>query len=278
MNDKRRHQRFSSLHLVSYKLFNESNELCAQGVGRTLNISNGGILLDIEDQIDDKIKTVHMEIALDDILVIITGSTAFSRKTDKGYTECGIEFQRISPDDQNMLQNYINAFFSKKAVLLRSDTSSIESVALTLSGEHKIITGYAVTCREMIEKFNADYLAQILATLFEHMENDLNSHFSFEEKILFQAAVSGPSRENGITTIVNRLKSEHAWFMSELGNISVLLKSMVKSRKQIDSEITDRIEDFMEKLKSHAKTEMKDVFRIIDSDQEKLGIVNRLLK
>lgn len=93
MNDKRSHQRFNSLNLVSYKLFDDKNELCAQGIGRTLNISQGGILLEIEDKLDDEIKGVYMEIALDDTLIIVSGSVSFTRKTNHGHIECGLNFR-----------------------------------------------------------------------------------------------------------------------------------------------------------------------------------------
>ncbi len=277
MSNKRKSKRFESLNLVSYKLFNENNELCAQGIGRTLNISSGGILLDIEDRIDAEIKIAHMEIALDENLIIITGSTVYSRKTENGYTECGIKFNKTDSESQKMLETYICKFFNKNIGLLRSDATEIESVALTLAKEHRIISDYILTSREIISRFKPEYTTQTLVTLFDHMENDLSCHFNFEEKVLFEAAVYGAAQNEPISETVNSLKSDHAWFISELKTILDSLKRMVKKQEILDNETRNTINDYMEKLKSHTKTEMKNVFAAIDSDQDKLNIVNRLL-
>ncbi|WP_027358983.1 hemerythrin domain-containing protein [Desulforegula conservatrix] len=280
MNDKRRHKRFNSLHLVSYKLFNDKNELCGQGVGRTLNISQGGILLEIEDKLDDEVDAVHMEIALDDTLIIISGAVTFTRKTNKGFTECGVKFQRISPGSLEMLLSYIRDFFGEKGRkigLLRSKKTRIDNVVLELSNEHKIITDYAITCREMLEGFSNEYLTQTLSTLFSYMENDLNNHFNFEEQVLFQAALSGTSTDTEIPKLVKEFNEDHAWFLTEVEHISSQLKSLLKGQKNIDDIAKGRIEIFMARLKAHSRKEMKDLFPLIDNDEDKIKALNRLM-
>jgi len=279
MKDKRRHQRFNSLHLVSYKFFNENDELCGQGVGRTLNISQGGILLEIETPVDYEIKTVHMEIALDDTLILLSGCAIFIKKLDKGYIECGVKFQRISPGSLDLLLNYIKEFFgetNKKIGLLRSKASGIDNVVLTLSKEHRIITDYAITCRETLEGLGSEYMAQTLSTLFFYMENDLGKHFYFEEQVLFQAALSGTVSGDEISSLVKKFKDDHPLIMAELDEISSSLKVLVKNQENIDAKIKDRIEAFLEKLKAHARKEMVELFPLIDSNEEKMKILNRL--
>lgn len=277
MNNKRKHQRYNSLHLVSYKLFSENNELCGQGVGRTLNISQGGILLEIENQIDDEIKAVHMEIALDDTLIIISGAVTFIKKQNKGNILCGVKFQRIMPGSLELLLNYIRDFFGetgKKLGLLRSKETKIDNVVLTLSKEHKIITNYVITYREMIEGFGSEYLAQTLSTLFSYMENDLSIHFNFENQILFRAALS---TGNEIQGLIQELEKDHAWLLTEVDHISSYLKCLLKSQKNIDETIKVRIDIFIEKLKNHSRKEMKDLFPLIDSDEDKIKLINKLM-
>jgi len=280
MNDKRKHQRYNSLHLVSYKLFSDNNELCGQGVGRTLNISQGGILLEIENQIDGEIKAVHMEIALDDTLIIISGAITFIKKEDKGSTLCGVKFQRITPGSLELLLSYIKNFFGdmgKKLGLLRSKETKIDNVVLTLSKEHKIITNYVITYREMIAGFGSEYLAQTLSTLFSYMENDLSIHFNFEDQILFRAALAGASTENEIQGLIKELGDDHTWLLTEVDHISSYLKCLVKDQKNIDEKIKARIDIFIEKLKDHSRREMKDLFPFIDSDEDKIKLINKLM-
>lgn len=280
MKDKRSHQRFNSLNLVSYKLFGDKNELCAQGIGRTLNISQGGILLEIEDRLDDEIKAVYMEIALDDTLIIVSGSVIFARKTNQGHIECGVKFQRTNPGSLEILLNYIRNFFGKtgkKIGLLRSDTTKIDNVVLTLSKEHKIITDYAITCREMLDGFGNEYLTQTLFTLFSYMENDLRKHFHFEEQILFQTALSGIPKDQYIQTLVKSLEEDHEWLLEELDQISSELKSLLKSLKNIDKLLEDRIGVFMKRLRDHSRKEIKELFPLIDADEDKLKILNNLM-
>lgn len=280
MEDKRRHKRYNSLHLVSYQLFNEAKELCGQGIGRTLNISQSGILLEIENRVEDDIKTVNMEIALEDSLIILTGFAVFCKKTDRDVTECGIKFLKVSREGFDVLVAFMKGFYAeagKKASLLRSGDTKIDNVVLTLSKEHRIITDYAITYRETLEGFGAIYISQTIATLFEYMEADLANHFNFEEQIIFPAALYETSSESRVARLVRKLKDDHVWFMSEITEITSSLKSTVSEHSGIDAWMKDRIDSFMDRLKSHAREEMRDLFPEIDADEEKLKTVNRLM-
>ena len=44
--ERRRHPRFESLNLISYVVYDETDNAVRQGMGRTLNISKTGICLD----------------------------------------------------------------------------------------------------------------------------------------------------------------------------------------------------------------------------------------
>ena len=53
LKNKRKHQRFASLNL-SYVCLDENNNVVTQGMGRTLNISESGILLETNFPIELK--------------------------------------------------------------------------------------------------------------------------------------------------------------------------------------------------------------------------------
>jgi len=44
-NDKRLHLRIDSLNLLAYSCIDDTGQVVVQGMGRTLNVSQGGILL-----------------------------------------------------------------------------------------------------------------------------------------------------------------------------------------------------------------------------------------
>ena len=46
MNEKRKHSRVESIYLLSYVNLDENNEELMQGMGRTINVSESGIMLE----------------------------------------------------------------------------------------------------------------------------------------------------------------------------------------------------------------------------------------
>ena len=50
--EKRIKPRADSHNILSYVCLDEENEIVEQGMGRTLNVSEGGILLETHDSID----------------------------------------------------------------------------------------------------------------------------------------------------------------------------------------------------------------------------------
>jgi hypothetical protein len=97
--EKRKHRRIPTLHL-SYVLLDEAGKPVKQGMGRTLNLSESGILLETHFPIAAE-HTVILSIGLEDQLVDINGRAVHVRSTDNGLYEIGIEF--VSPDER-MLQ------------------------------------------------------------------------------------------------------------------------------------------------------------------------------
>ena len=78
ITDKRQHPRIDSLNLISYVCIDETDTDVIQGMGRTLNVSEGGILLETHIQIDPK-HTLSLTIGLEEDLVDIKGEVAHSK-------------------------------------------------------------------------------------------------------------------------------------------------------------------------------------------------------
>jgi hypothetical protein len=104
--DKRKHTRFDSLNL-SYVCLDDNCNVVKQGMGRTLNISESGILLEAYFPIDTSYE-ILLTIGLEDELVDLKGRLAHSRPTEKGKHEVGIEFVEVDDTARQTLKEFIS--------------------------------------------------------------------------------------------------------------------------------------------------------------------------
>ena len=103
--NKRKHRRIASLNL-SYICLDEDNNIVKQGMGRTLNLSESGILLETHFPIEPEY-LVLMTIALKEDLLEIKGKPIHSRSNETGEFEIGIEFLEPDQDSVRLLNNFI---------------------------------------------------------------------------------------------------------------------------------------------------------------------------
>ncbi len=109
--EKRKHARISSLNL-SYVCLDENNQIIKQGMGRSLNVSESGILLETHFPIDDR-QTVILTLGLEEDLIDIKGRPIHSRTNDEGKYEVGIEFLESNAKARKALKKFIAAFQKK---------------------------------------------------------------------------------------------------------------------------------------------------------------------
>ncbi len=108
-DEKRIDPRIESSNLLSYICLDENNHEMMQGMGRTLNVSEGGILLETHVPIDPH-HIVSMTMALEDDLMDFKGKIAYSRKREDGKFESGIEFIEMDEEKQRFYRQYILIF------------------------------------------------------------------------------------------------------------------------------------------------------------------------
>lgn len=92
--EKRKHRRVSSLNL-SYICLDEEGRAVKQGMCRTLNVSESGLLLETHFPIAAE-HTVILSIGLEDDLVEVRGRPVHVNSKHQGVYEVGIEF--VDPD------------------------------------------------------------------------------------------------------------------------------------------------------------------------------------
>ncbi len=111
--EKRKHARIDSLHLLNY-VFSEKDSGAGftQGMGRTLNVSESGILLETHTPINAN-SIISLTIGFKEDVVDIKGRVIYTKENEKSMYESGIEFFDVDEKAGVILQKYITAFNSK---------------------------------------------------------------------------------------------------------------------------------------------------------------------
>ncbi len=107
--EKRKYPRISSSNLLSYACVNSDHTVIQQGMGKTLDVSEGGILLETHIPIDVACK-IHLDIGFRDEVAKIVGRVIYSRKGATGRIESGIHFEAYSKKSHPILLRFIESF------------------------------------------------------------------------------------------------------------------------------------------------------------------------
>ena len=111
IQEKRKHARISSLNL-SYVCLDENNQVIKQGMGRSLNVSESGILLETHFPIDDQ-HIVRMTLGLEEDLIDVKGRPVHTRMNDAGKYEVGLEFVKSDAKTRKALKKFIDTYQEK---------------------------------------------------------------------------------------------------------------------------------------------------------------------
>lgn len=107
--EKRKHTRVDNVNLLNYVYFNEESKEESQGMGRTLNVSEAGLLLETSSSLDIK-REVSMNIGLEEEILSINGTVVFSNSSKTGLSKSGIQFTSIGKDELDILKNHLQAY------------------------------------------------------------------------------------------------------------------------------------------------------------------------
>jgi c-di-GMP-binding flagellar brake protein YcgR len=113
---KRKDPRITSTNLISYVLRDEKDQGIMQGMGRTLNVSEGGMLLETHVPLDPHY-VVTVIIALEDELMELKGRIAHSAKLENRGFASGIEFMEMDEEKRRYLRQYVILFKGEETVL-----------------------------------------------------------------------------------------------------------------------------------------------------------------
>ena len=104
--NKRKHERIRSLNL-SYICLDEEENVIKQGMGRTLNISESGILLETHFPIETQ-HAVQLTISLEEDLLDLKGRPVHVHSKEEGKFEIGIQFIDLDQRATDLLKKFIS--------------------------------------------------------------------------------------------------------------------------------------------------------------------------
>ena len=111
--EQRKYPRVETCNLISYLLIRTNGEITEQGMGRALNISQGGILLETTRLISSEHISL-MAVDLDNNLIEIKGNVVYSRGNGFGMIQNGVRFEGQHDEIIQFAARLIKAFHIRK--------------------------------------------------------------------------------------------------------------------------------------------------------------------
>ena len=115
MIEKRKHSRVDSIYLLNYVYLDADGKELLQGMGRTINVSETGIMLEVHVPLSES-NMIDVVVGLKEDMVPIRGKVIFTRTVANDQYRSGIEFSDIEPFALEILRNYIQAFNNAKGL------------------------------------------------------------------------------------------------------------------------------------------------------------------
>jgi hypothetical protein len=107
--EKRQNERFDSLNLLHYKVIDARGGQFGNGMARTLNVSEGGLLLETNTVFDPG-QQISVNIGLKEEEVEVVGVVRHCKKSGDGLFTSGVKFSNLDDDGARVLAAYLQAF------------------------------------------------------------------------------------------------------------------------------------------------------------------------
>ena len=104
--NRRKSQRIHSLNTLAYNAFNGVGECVSTGMGRTLNVSRLGILLETNQPLEQE-QVVSVLIEVDEKLISVTGKIMHCRPANAGLFHAGIQFDAMNRQATGVWKQYL---------------------------------------------------------------------------------------------------------------------------------------------------------------------------
>ncbi len=115
--DQRKHARVPTSNLISFNVYDEDGGLANQSMAKTLNISQGGILIETAIMLKPG-RISLMSADAENKLVEVKGRVRYSRKNESGMFEIGISFEGTHDENVEFAKRLVKTFHHRKNGLL----------------------------------------------------------------------------------------------------------------------------------------------------------------
>lgn len=102
-SDKRRYPRVLRAFFTAFKRYESDGEIKNADVGHTLNISEGGILLETTRAAPLESR-LQLSLGFDEDIIKVEGEIVHLRKNDDNNIEMGIKFLNLSDEDREKIR------------------------------------------------------------------------------------------------------------------------------------------------------------------------------
>lgn len=104
---KEREKRFETLNLVSLTHRDMEGRVDLEVVGRTLDLSEGGILLETPEPVPAGNKEVYVTLGIRDHVLEAFGEIVHQRQLENGNLGIGISFKNLSPEWSGLIADFL---------------------------------------------------------------------------------------------------------------------------------------------------------------------------
>ncbi len=104
---KSRNKRLETLNLVSLSHKDDKGQVDLEVVGRTLDLSEGGILLEIHQPLPSENRMVEVTLGIKEHVIQTMGEIVHRRELDSGQIGLGIAFRDISEEDVEVITRFL---------------------------------------------------------------------------------------------------------------------------------------------------------------------------
>ena len=162
--EKRKHPRINSLNLLAYVCMNENREIVRQGMAKTLDVSEGGILMETHVPVDPQ-HTVSLTLGLKDELTDVKGKVVHFRTDGNGRFQSGIQFMETQEPTWRVLRKFVEAF--------RKQHGDLDKSVSVQTSEKSTITARMM---ELISNISEDQQRALLSQLEAYQNGNRREH------------------------------------------------------------------------------------------------------
>jgi len=113
IEEKRKHPRVKAENLVSYFCIDDKGNEIKEGIGKTIDVSLGGILIETNQPIGTQ-DILLMIIGFDDEIMNMKGKVVYCRAEDSGMFRTGIQFLETKENVRLFVTSLIKIYSKQK--------------------------------------------------------------------------------------------------------------------------------------------------------------------